>query len=93
MTVLQLATIYSFQPNKINVLGIKQYTTFKHNAAAKLQLRHFNPQVDHFGFANTDTYQMRYLYNMDYWDKNGGTILFYCGNEGDIEDFAINTVS
>ena len=49
-------------------------------------------QVDHFGFTNTDTYQMRYLVNTDYWNKNNGPILFYCGNEGDIEDFAENTV-
>ncbi|XP_067928307.1 lysosomal Pro-X carboxypeptidase-like [Watersipora subatra] len=47
--------------------------------------------VDHFGFTNTDTYQMRYLYNTDYWDSNGGPILFYCGNEGNIETFAANT--
>lgn len=35
---------------------------------------------------------MRYLINMDDWDKNGGPILFYCGNEGDIVNFATNTV-
>lgn len=49
-------------------------------------------QVDHFGFTNTDTFKMKYLINTDYWDKDGGTILFYCGNEGDIETFADNTV-
>lgn len=36
---------------------------------------------------------MRYLYNADHFDSNTGAILFYCGNEGDIENFAINTVS
>lgn len=50
-------------------------------------------QIDHFGFANKDKYGMRFLYNTDNWDSNGGTILFYCGNEGDIENFAANTVS
>ena len=36
---------------------------------------------------------MRYLINKDNWDSNGGPIFFYCGNEGDIELFAANTVS
>ena len=35
---------------------------------------------------------MRYLYNTDNWDNNGGPIFFYCGNEGDIETFAANSV-
>lgn len=57
----------------------------------KYTTAYFTQQVDHFGFTNTDTYQMRYLVNTDYWNKNNGPILFYCGNEGDIEDFAENT--
>jgi hypothetical protein len=53
----------------------------------------FLPQVDHFGFANSDFYQQRYLINDTYWDaKESGSIFFYAGNEGDIEAFAQNSV-
>lgn len=49
-------------------------------------------QVDHFSFTNRDTFNMKYLYNMEYWDRESGPILFYCGNEGPAEIFAENTV-
>ena len=49
-------------------------------------------QVDHFGFVNSDTFKQRYLINTDNW-HNGGPILFYTGNEGDIAWFCNNTVS
>jgi len=51
----------------------------------------YKQPVDHFGFANQDSYQQRYLLNTTYWKKNGGPIFFYTGNEGDIEWFAQNT--
>ena len=41
-------------------------------------------QVDHFSFANQDTYSQRYLINTTYWKRGGGPIFFYTGNEGDI---------
>ena len=49
-------------------------------------------QVDHFGFANADTFKQRYLVNADHWNS-GGPIFFYTGNEGDITWFCNNTVS
>lgn len=49
-------------------------------------------QVDHFGYANNDTYLMRVLYNDEHFDvENPGPIFFYTGNEGDIEMFTNNT--
>jgi len=48
--------------------------------------------VDHFSFANNDTFNMRYLINDTFW-KPGRPIFFYTGNEGDIELFCNNTVS
>lgn len=53
----------------------------------------FSFQVDHFSFANQDSFIQRYLINDEYWERNGGPIFFYAGNEGDITLFADNTVS
>ncbi|XP_060066717.1 lysosomal Pro-X carboxypeptidase-like [Ylistrum balloti] len=52
---------------------------------------YFEQKVDHFGFANDDTYKQRYLVADQFWDKNGGPIFFYTGNEGDITWFCNNT--
>nr|CAD7398983.1 unnamed protein product [Timema cristinae] len=47
--------------------------------------------VDHFSFANNNTFQLKYLINDTYWKQDGGPIFFYTGNEGAIEVFAENT--
>lgn len=36
---------------------------------------------------------MKYLINDTYWEREGGPIFFYAGNEGAIEMFCENTVS
>lgn len=54
------------------------------------EVRFFETKVDHFGYANNDTYKMRYLFADQYWLK-GGPIFFYTGNEGSITTFANNT--
>ncbi|OQR76200.1 lysosomal Pro-X carboxypeptidase-like [Tropilaelaps mercedesae] len=52
----------------------------------------FETKVDHFGYANNDTFKMRVLYNDDHFDvQRPGPIFFYTGNEGNIEMFANNT--
>ncbi|CAN8004409.1 unnamed protein product, partial [Ixodes hexagonus] len=48
-------------------------------------------QVDHFAYANHDTFKIRYLMADQYWDHKGGPIFFYTGNEGSIDIFANNT--
>lgn len=55
------------------------------------QTKWFNQSVDHFSWANSDTYKQRYLVNMDHWCGKNCPILFYTGNEGDIEMFTNNT--
>lgn len=55
------------------------------------ETRYFETKVDHFGYANNDTYKMRYLYADQYWDNDGGPIFFYTGNEGSITTFANNS--
>ncbi|WAQ98686.1 PCP-like protein [Mya arenaria] len=51
----------------------------------------FVQPVDHFGFSNPDTYKQRYLIAEQFWNKDGGPIFFYTGNEGDIAWFCNNT--
>lgn len=55
------------------------------------ETRYFETKVDHFGYANNDTFKMRYLFADQYWDHQGGPIFFYTGNEGSITAFANNT--
>jgi hypothetical protein len=50
-----------------------------------------NMPIDHFSFADTRTFALRYLVNDTYW-RPGGPVFFYCGNEGAIELFTLNTV-
>ncbi|XP_051004912.1 lysosomal Pro-X carboxypeptidase isoform X1 [Acomys russatus] len=52
---------------------------------------YFEQKVDHFGFSDTRTFKQRYLIADKHWQKNGGSILLYTGNEGDIVWFSNNT--
>ncbi|PAV88830.1 hypothetical protein WR25_06283 isoform D [Diploscapter pachys] len=49
-----------------------------------------NVPVDHFAFANNDTFKLRYFINTKSYEE-GGPIFFYTGNEGALEGFALNT--
>ena len=54
----------------------------------------FNQKLDHFNPQNLETFTQRYfVYDKDYNPKNDtiSTIFFYCGGEGDIEEFWNNT--
>jgi len=55
------------------------------------ETRYFRQPVDHFGFANSDEFKQRYLVVDKFWNKNGGPVFFYTGNEGDIVWFMKNT--
>jgi lysosomal Pro-X carboxypeptidase len=55
------------------------------------ETRWFTQLVDHFSWANQDTWRQRYLVNKDHWCGPNCPILFYTGNEGDIEIFTNNT--
>ncbi|XP_051048216.1 lysosomal Pro-X carboxypeptidase [Phodopus roborovskii] len=52
---------------------------------------YFQQKVDHFGFSDSRTFEQRYLIADKHWQTNGGSILFYTGNEGDIVWFCNNT--
>ncbi|EDL06718.1 prolylcarboxypeptidase (angiotensinase C) [Mus musculus] len=59
--------------------------------ARKYSVLYFEQKVDHFGFADMRTFKQRYLVADKHWQRNGGSILFYTGNEGDIVWFCNNT--
>lgn len=48
------------------------------------------PQLDHFNYLSDQTFDQRVIISTDHWCK-GCPIFFYCGNEGDIFEFANNT--
>lgn len=48
----------------------------------------FRTKVDHFAFHNNKTFKLRYLMDDRYWDRDGGPIFIYPGNENNIEAFA-----
>jgi lysosomal Pro-X carboxypeptidase len=50
----------------------------------------YTQTLDHFNFANTQTYQQRFLVVDEFW-RPTHPILFYTGNEGDIMMFYNNT--
>ncbi|XP_078401819.1 lysosomal Pro-X carboxypeptidase-like isoform X1 [Cetorhinus maximus] len=62
-----------------------------HTEQFDYETRYFQQKVDHFGFAEDVTFKQRYLIADRYWNHNGGPILFYTGNEGDIVWFCNNT--
>jgi len=51
----------------------------------------FNQTLDHFTFTTQIKFRQKYLVNDTFWDRNGGPIFFYTGNEGDIEAFTENS--
>ncbi|XP_020373927.2 lysosomal Pro-X carboxypeptidase isoform X2 [Rhincodon typus] len=55
------------------------------------ETRYYRQKIDHFGFAEDATFNQRYLIADKHWNHNGGPILFYTGNEGDITWFCNNT--
>lgn len=48
----------------------------------------FRTKLDHFAFHNNKTFKLRYLLDDRYWDRDGGPIFIYTGNENSIELFA-----
>ncbi|XP_058162044.1 lysosomal Pro-X carboxypeptidase isoform X1 [Dasypus novemcinctus] len=59
--------------------------------AGNYSVHYFQQKIDHFGFDSDKTFKQRYLIADKYWEEDGGSILFYTGNEGDIVWFCNNT--
>lgn len=60
-------------------------------SGSKWTTNYFNVRLDHFTFTDNVTFPLRYLINDSYVKDSRSPILFYTGNEGDIELFAENT--
>lgn len=75
-------------------LGIAILCVFTAHISAKYeyQTKYLDVPLDHFTYVNENvTFKLRYLTNDTYNSDGAGPILFYTGNEGDIELFAQNT--
>ncbi|XP_069325255.1 lysosomal Pro-X carboxypeptidase [Eulemur rufifrons] len=72
-------------------LHLPTSSTSRPAVAKNYSVLYFQQKVDHFGFNTVKTFKQRYLIADEYWKKDGGSILFYTGNEGDIIWFCNNT--
>ncbi|CAN0917702.1 Lysosomal Pro-X carboxypeptidase [Linum grandiflorum] len=70
-----------------------QRINLQHGQQYSYQTRYFLQDLDHFSFSELPKFRQRYLINTDHWTgpQRQGPIFLYCGNEGDIEWFAVNT--
>lgn len=71
--------------------AVRARTAPREQSGISYETKWFMQLVDHFAWANQDTWLQRYLVNQDHWCGPECPILFYTGNEGDIEVFANNT--
>ncbi|XP_036283791.1 lysosomal Pro-X carboxypeptidase [Pipistrellus kuhlii] len=65
--------------------------TSRSSIVMKYSIHYMEQKIDHFGFNNEKTFKQRYLIADQHWRKEGGSVLFYTGNEGDIIWFCNNT--
>ncbi|XP_045779722.1 lysosomal Pro-X carboxypeptidase [Maniola jurtina] len=61
------------------------------NCEYKYETKWFKVPLDHFGYQRNESFNIKYLENEEHWDRGGGPIFFYTGNEGQIETFAQHT--
>uniref|UniRef100_A0A1Y9HDP7 Lysosomal Pro-X carboxypeptidase n=1 Tax=Anopheles funestus TaxID=62324 RepID=A0A1Y9HDP7_ANOFN len=74
------------------ILGLSM--THYSGASYEYQIKTIDVPIDHFTYTSEATFQLRYLINDTYGQNTNDPyrpILFYAGNEGDIELFAQNT--
>nr|XP_012591565.1 lysosomal Pro-X carboxypeptidase isoform X1 [Microcebus murinus]XP_012591566.1 lysosomal Pro-X carboxypeptidase isoform X1 [Microcebus murinus]XP_012591567.1 lysosomal Pro-X carboxypeptidase isoform X1 [Microcebus murinus]XP_012591568.1 lysosomal Pro-X carboxypeptidase isoform X1 [Microcebus murinus]XP_012591569.1 lysosomal Pro-X carboxypeptidase isoform X1 [Microcebus murinus]XP_012591570.1 lysosomal Pro-X carboxypeptidase isoform X1 [Microcebus murinus]XP_020142226.1 lysosomal Pro-X carb len=72
-------------------LHLPTSSTSRYAVARNYSVHYFQQKIDHFGFTIMKTFKQRYIIADKYWKKDGGSILFYTGNEGDIIWFCNNT--
>ncbi|XVE86949.1 hypothetical protein DITRI_Ditri18aG0076400 [Diplodiscus trichospermus] len=79
--------------NPPRFLGKHSHPIKSNHQQYRYETRYFSQLLDHFSFSDLPTFQQRYLINTEHWVGPSllGPIFLYCGNEGDIEWFAVNT--
>lgn len=75
----------------LSSLHLTTTSTSRRTVAVEYSVHYIQQKVDHFGFNIDKTFKQRYLIADKHWKKDGGSILFYTGNEGDITWFCNNT--
>ncbi|KAM4846065.1 lysosomal Pro-X carboxypeptidase [Thomomys bottae] len=75
----------------LGTLHLRNYSPPHPTRARNYSVRYFHQKVNHFGFSDVKTFKQRYLISDRHWKEDGGSILFYTGNEGDIVWFSNNT--
>ncbi|KAL6081665.1 hypothetical protein STEG23_005572, partial [Scotinomys teguina] len=88
---LGAATAIRSRPKTLRSPRLPTNPTADPAVAYNYSVLYFQQKVDHFGFSDTRTFKQRYLKADRHWKRNGGSILFYTGNEGDIVWFCNNT--
>ncbi|KAJ0039638.1 hypothetical protein Pint_27827 [Pistacia integerrima] len=65
----------------------------QHQQQHQYETKYYEQRLDHFSFADLPNFQQRYLINTEHWlgPFHLAPIFLYCGNEGDIEWFAVNS--
>ncbi|KAK6237829.1 hypothetical protein QUC31_003298 [Theobroma cacao] len=74
-------------------LGKHSHSIKTNHQQYRYETRYFSQRLDHFSFSDLPNFRQRYLINTEHWvgASRLGPIFLYCGNEGDIEWFAVNT--
>ncbi|XP_059127257.1 lysosomal Pro-X carboxypeptidase-like isoform X1 [Peromyscus eremicus] len=88
---LGAATTIRSRSETLSSLSLPTSPTPDPAVAYSYSVLYFEQKVDHFGFSDTRTFKQRYLKADKHWKRDGGSILFYTGNEGDIVWFCNNT--
>lgn len=88
---LQLFCSFAISLNASVSIRLKQHRQRIVHSGYEYETKYLEQPVDHFGFANGNTYKQRYLVASQFWSPGSGPIFFYTGNEGDIAWFCNNT--
>ncbi|KAF2357932.1 Peptidase S28 [Trinorchestia longiramus] len=75
--------------------GLRQEVhTLEEFRGITFETHNYEQKLDHFNYGvQPITFMQKYLINVDSWNRTGGPIFFYTGNEGSIELFALNTIT
>ena len=91
LSIALITFILTKESVSVHIFQTSQESYDETKASKVYDVKWYNQTLDHFSFTTTKRFQQKYLVNDSYWDKAGGPIFFYTGNEGKIESFTENT--